>query len=191
MAKLVPMEKNPFSWISAATALATFLAGFGAKWWAEIVQHRHITERERGARREARRDLLLQRRHDFQRQTLLDLQSTCVKLVRTAGQTNHHDTMECRSKGKWVRGLLPEDVSDESLLAQQQLSILRVRSRDQKVRDLAAKIKEFAAEVSVAETKAASDNALRLAFESHMALNERIGELLREMEDEEIAATGP
>jgi len=70
---------------SAAIPVVTFLAGFGAKWLLELEQHRRLTAREREARREARKTVLEQRRADFQRQTLIELQEICATLLRKTG----------------------------------------------------------------------------------------------------------
>jgi hypothetical protein len=180
---------EPFTWIGAAVAVVTFIAGFGAKWITEIIQHNHATEREREARREARRDLLLQRRYDFQRQVLLDLQEICMRLIRTAGQTNHHDVMTFRSTGKWERALLPDDVNKEALAAQSKSTMLMVRVRDMEVRHLTDAMKSYVSTVAIAKSQKDSDDALQLAWENHSQLNQRIGEILREMEEYELSST--
>lgn len=72
--------------LSAVVSAIAFLGGFGAKWLLDLEQNRRVTAREREARREARRDLLTQRRADFQQRNLLDLQEACTQLIRKAGQ---------------------------------------------------------------------------------------------------------
>ena len=50
-----------------------------------LLQHRLTSQRERETRRELRRDQLAERRADFQRETLIQLQEATTDLSRAVG----------------------------------------------------------------------------------------------------------
>ncbi len=173
---------------SGVVSVIAFLGGFGAKWLLDLEQNRRVTAREREARREARRDLLTERRADFQRKNLLDLQEACTRLIRKAGQANHHDKMTLKKTGEWQKGLLPEEVNEEFRLGQATVSMLEVRVRDSEIRGLTKELRTRCTSVVISSDVAASDKALAQMATTHEELNHRIGAVLRDLEDSEISA---
>jgi hypothetical protein len=173
---------------SGVVSVIAFLGGFGAKWLLDLEQNRRLTVREREERREARRDLLTQRRADFQQKNLLDLQEACTRLIRKAGQANHHDKMTLKKTGEWQKGLLPKEVDEEFRLGQATVLMLEVRVRDSEIRDLTKELRTRCTSVVISSDVAASDKALDQMAITHGELNHRIGAVLRDLEDSEISA---
>jgi hypothetical protein len=161
----------------------TLIIGYGAKSFSEWIEHMRTTKREREARDESRRNQLFERRTSFQRQTLLDLQEACMQLARTTGAMHHLDSMAYRSSGKWHKQLFPSDLDEEHRLTQARTLMLAVRVRDDSVRELVDKLKSLCFETGVSATQEDSDHAITSATHAHKELNQRIGELLRALDD--------
>jgi hypothetical protein len=168
--------------------ILSVLAGFGAKWAGDALDDRRRSRREREARKEARRDLLRQRRSDFQRQTLLDLQEACMKLIRNAAQQHHADIMAFKQTGKWQRHLLPAEVNEAGGEAQRATAVLTVRILDPEIRKLADELKSACAGLGKVDSLATGDGLLEHAGAIHDALNRRIGETLRTLDTEDDQA---
>lgn len=175
------MKIEPAVWFP----VVTLLIGFGTKWIADFAQHRWNARREREARLEQRRDLLRQRAADFQRETLLALQDSSAKLVRATGKSHHQDVLAARAGGAWGRQQLVDNVSDEFFQAQVATSTLRVRVRDDQVRNLALAVSDHCIAATMSTDQRAAERTLLVMSDASIALNERIGELLRNLDDEE------
>jgi hypothetical protein len=91
------MADAPSGWFPALT----LLVGFGVKSVSDWFQDRRALRREREARTEARRDQLRERRSDFQRQTLLDLQEAASDLIRACGAIYVQNVAAFRQTGLW------------------------------------------------------------------------------------------
>jgi hypothetical protein len=93
---------------------------------------------ERAAGRD--RDALRERQADegrvFQRDTLLEIHDLLYKMNRNSGRSQHIDEMRYRETGKYGRGQLPDDLSDEFSELVGGINRLRVRVFDRDVRDL-------------------------------------------------------
>jgi hypothetical protein len=163
--------------------VVTLLIGYGTKSLTDWVQHRRTTERERVARQAVRQDQLFERRVTFQRETLLALQEAAAELGRATGRISHLDTMAVHSTGKTQ--LLPDDLNQGYHLAQVRMNLLGVRVRDDSVRDLVEKFRQFSVQSTMADTQKDRDRAMNAAMQTHIQLNERIGELLRTLDDTE------
>lgn len=173
------------STLAAAAPALAFVAGFGSKWLLELEQHRRVTAREREARREARRDFLEQRRADFQRQTLIELQETCATLLRRTGQAHHSDEMAFKKTGEWQKTFIPDDVDEEYRNTQARTLVLLVRVRDAEVRQLVEDTKSQCNDVVQSPDRATSRRAASQMLGTYTDLNHRIGVVLRELEDAE------
>jgi hypothetical protein len=146
-----------------------------------------MSEREREARAAATRLQLFQRRSDFQRETLLSLQDAVAQLARAAGRMHHPDEMEYRRTGQWGGHLFPEDLNDSAHQAGVKTLMLMVRVRDDKVREMMKTFRDHANQVGICRTEIES----RLALEGMSAaldpLHERIGMVLRILDEEETS----
>ena len=161
----------------------TLLIGYGTKSLTDWIQHRRAVEREREGRDATRRDQLFERRATFQRETLLALQEAAAELGRATGRICHLDTMAIRNTGKTQ--LLPDDLDEGYRLAQVRTSLLAVRVRDDSVRELAEQFRRISVDCTAAKSQEDRDRQMHLAMQTNIQLNERIGELLRTLDDAE------
>jgi hypothetical protein len=175
------------SLIAALIPIATLLLGYGVKALEDWLQHRRGREREREARDAMRHAQLFERRVTFQRQTLLDLQEVLQQLARAVGSAHHEDVLSHRATGVWGKAPLSQEVDQSEFHAQTRTNMLAVRVRDDQVRDMALKLKAIATAVALARSKTDSDRALAQMIGVFAEVNQRIGELLRTLDDEEAA----
>jgi hypothetical protein len=89
--------------------IATLLLGYIASLVTEALRDRRLSDREREARaaereavRESHERERIERRKDFQRETLLHLQDVLLQLVRTFGEEHNQDVMLSRKAGDCV-----------------------------------------------------------------------------------------
>src|SRR5260370_33013473 len=123
--------------------IVTLLLGYILSSISESVRHRRALEREREAREAERRDKAFERRVTFQRATLLDLQDAIMDLMRTSGAMHHKDIMALKQTGEWQKHLYGDELSEANRLAMARTSMLTVRVRDTKVRELIARLKDY------------------------------------------------
>jgi hypothetical protein len=173
---------------SVLLTILSVVTGFAVKWATDVLEDRRRGRRDREARRDARREFLEQRRSDFQRQSLLELQEAVMLLIRSGGRLHHADVMAFKNTGKWQGHLLPEGVSDEAALAQRATATLMVRVEDEEVRRLVASLKSDTARLGQTADREEADHLMRSAAENHEVLNQRIGELLRSLDREEATS---
>jgi hypothetical protein len=160
----------------------TLLIGYGTKSFSDWLQDKRNIAREREAREAARQDQRYERRTNFQRQTLLDLQEASMQLARATGAAHHQDEMAYRTTGKWQKQLLPSDLDEGYRLAQTLTSMLSVRVRDDSVRQLVKNLKTHSTEAMISANQDDSGRAMTNMASVHEELHERIGELLREID---------
>lgn len=91
--------------------------------------------------------------------------------------------MAFRQTGQWRSQLLPEGLSDEFFFQNTEAMLLASRVRDEEVRLLAAQLRDHAATVSIAADQRISDSRTLEAANVQNALVERIGQLIRELDD--------
>ena len=161
----------------------TLLLGYAVKAATDWLQHRRTSERERQAREAARRDQLFERQTTFQRQTLLDLQEAIMQLVRCAGAMHHQDVMAFRETGEWRKQLFEEELNENARLATARTSMLAVRVRDASVRDLVAVVRSHSVNAGLSASQAEGDRELYAMATEFERLNQRIGEVLRKLDD--------
>ena len=169
------------TWFPVVTLIIGSLLKAAFDW----VSDRRVTQRERDARRDQRNDALRLRRIEFQRATLLELQDAVIELARFAAQIQHHDFMASQASGVWAKQSLPAEIDEGFRTAQASVNRYHVRSRDQQVRDLSARLSSTCTDVGLARTQAISDRASQDMVDINRKLNERIGIVLRTLEDDE------
>lgn len=163
--------------------VVTLVSGYLLKVLSDWLTHRRTREREREAREALRHDQLEERRTTFQRQNLLDLQEAVNDLARAAGAANVQDNRAYRQTGQWQKQLLGEELSENFRLAARRTSILNSRVRDDLVRELVQRFKDVSTGASFSPSKEAADSALNTMASVFEELNDRIGMLLRRMDD--------
>ena len=107
-----------------------------------------------------------------------------MQLARTTGAMQHLDKMAYRQTGKWQRQLFPEDLSENHRLANARTAMLTVRVRDESVRNLVQEFKDQCTHATRSATEKESERALMDMGTVFETLNERIGEILRQLDDE-------
>ncbi len=130
------------------------------------------------------RDQAKDRRINFQRETLLDLQDAVMQLSRAAGSVYHHHFAAHARTAEWHKEPLPDDLNESFRLSQVRTSVLAARVRDESVRQLVQVAKSEATAIAITDRGTESIRAFAGASATCDRLNDRIGELLREMDDE-------
>ena len=161
--------------------LSAFL-GYALKAITDWFQDRRTTTREREKRQESRRDQFLERLATFQRQTLLDLQEVAQQLARSVVEIYRHDQKSYHDTGKWRGELIPDELDERCRQAQARTSMLGSRVRDESVRELVEQLKDHATAMNSPDRAESQRAYLQLAFIQD-ALNKRIGEVLRQLDD--------
>ncbi len=165
----------------------TLLLGFATKYASDVFQDRRTADREREARRATLHYKFIERRIEFQHQTLLKLQETIMGLGRATGAMHHQDIMAYRSTGNWQKQLYPDDLSDSARIFQAEAMMFAARVRDDEVRELVEKFKDYCAGVVISPTKEDSEIVMSNMTEIFEVLNQKIGVLLRGLDYEEQA----
>lgn len=168
----------------------TLIVGVVLKGIFDLIADGRAERREKNARRELRLDAFRQRRDEFQRATLLELQDVVARGARFAGRANHEDIMAFRESGQWRKQLLSEEVDSGILAAQTELGLLRVRVRDVAAQQLASRLASFITDVALSRSEATAEAAMSGMVPVLVELQERIGELLRELDDDEADVGG-
>jgi hypothetical protein len=169
--------------ITAVTTLISVSLGFASSQLAEWLKDRRAYEREQASRLSTRRDKQLERRNDFQRQTLLDLQEAVQKIIRNAAKMHHLDIMAQRGGQAWHTTRFPDGVNNGSRLDNVQATKLVVRVRDGNIRSLAERFKTECTAVLFADSEQDGEAKLAKAAASFQLLNDLIGQTLRQMDE--------
>jgi DNA-binding HxlR family transcriptional regulator len=93
--------------------------------------------------------------------------------------------MAYRSTGKWGKQLLSDELDEGARLAQARTGMLAARVRDDTTRELTDKLKNRASDAIVARTPEDSERAEIDVTLIYTELNQRIGEVLRKLDDAE------
>lgn len=177
----MPDATTSTSLVPLLSALGGFLLG-GV---TEYLRDRRVRTREREARAEARKLQLFERRSDFQRETLLNLQEAVLQLSRAVGRIHHLNEMEFRKTGKWGNNLFPEDLDNGAYEASVKTLMYMMRVRDDNIRELMKKFRSHANHVGICRSRGEGTLAIQEAIATSEPLHERIGMILRKLDDDE------
>jgi hypothetical protein len=173
-------EKGMPDWV--ATTLSVVAGGALTMFSSWLADHR-LTERERERRREERRDRLAARRDDFQRETLLALQTASQKLVRNASQALQHDIASHRKGEKWQKQLLPEGISDDQLSLITETMLLASRIRDDGIRNLSEQLRNKVSIVGESPNENFAKQQMQELMIMQIELVGKIGISVRSLDD--------
>jgi len=165
--------------------VVTLAAGYALKYLGDWVLDRRTSTREREARAADRSERLLDRRRKFQRKTLLELQEVLMMCARAAMVIHHQDQMAFRDTGRWQKQLTTNDASETFRAEQARLTILTVRVHDQSIRHLANQFKAHCVDTNMSESKESSQHEALEMSATFDVLNEKIGDSLRKLDDDE------
>lgn len=166
----------------ALAGVAVGIIGKGLwDWWLATGK----VKAEREARAEARRDKLIERRDDLQRQTLLELQPVILAMARAYAKGLFHDLKAFREQDArtWGASQWPGDVAEEARVAQAQVTLLRSRVRDDALRELIVRFSKAYTAAAMAKDEGASAQQENQAAHMLTELQDRIGQTIREMDD--------
>ena len=186
------MQPTPESGITAATLLPVITLVIGAVLTAlfQYFSDLRSDQREANSRREQRRDAAKLRRIEFQRATLLGLQDRVAELIRAYGKGHVADEAMFKQTGRWRTHLYPEGVSNEIFDVQREVTKLYVRVRDESVRRDVSTVIEAGVRAGLANDRDTAEREIMSAGTVTGRINQRIGELLRTLDDEEDALIG-
>jgi hypothetical protein len=142
-----------------------------------------LNRRERERFYEERRERIAVRRSEFQRETLLALQTASQKLLRNTGASLHQDIMAHRKGARWQRQELPNDLSDQQLNWITETILLASRVRDNDVRALTEQFRSQAARVGFSSNETEAESRMLETAATHGVLLERLGALIREIDE--------
>jgi hypothetical protein len=147
-----------------------------------------LNTRERERRKDERSERIAIRRSDFQRETLLALQTASQKLIRNTGASLHQDIVAHRTGSQWQKQQLPDNLSDEHLQWNTETLLLASRVRDDEVRGLADQLRSQCTVVGFSGSEAEAEGRMAAAAVTQDALIQRIGFLVREIDEIETRA---
>lgn len=151
-----------------------------------------LTENRKSAvdkmlRVEKRKEVILMQRIDLQRKALGDIQIAISDLMRSTTVLHLAECKMFHETGNWGEGEVSQDVNDLSRSAFRQVTLTKVRVRDEHVRDLAERLSKLCSQASYAISRSAAEDAVIDAGSLFNEFNEKVGESLRALEDEEQA----
>jgi hypothetical protein len=164
--------------------VVTLGLGYAAKSATDWLQDRRHAAREAASRSETRRHQILLRRADFQRQTLLELQDAAKQLTRKTAQICFaYKAAQQSGGGEWGEHPLPPELDESVRESRATISLLRVRVRDARIVHLTDELLTAGVECSLANSEEAAFSKFGEASEHGNQLNDRIGEILKELDD--------
>jgi hypothetical protein len=142
---------------------------------------------DRESRVEKRKEIILLQRIDLQRKALGDIQIAISDLMRCTTVLHFAECKLNAEIGRWRGGDLPGDVSDLSRTAFRQVTLAKVRVRDEHVRNMVDQVSKLCLKVSFSVSPDESEDAVLTAGILFNEFNAKVGESLRALEDEEQA----
>ena len=147
-------------------------------------------KREKAAREAARRDAILERRNEFQRETLLSLQEAVLRLMQTSAKLHLLYLDNLKTHGTGYATDAPAELAKDNQDANGLTAMLSSRVRDEEVRTLLQTLKNYLnAAVSPSNRSIeVSRAAWTQVTQNAVALNLRIGDALRSLDDVELSS---
>ncbi len=167
--------------------VVTLIGGALLKAAFDALTENRKAEIDKAVRIEKRKEMLLMQRIDLQRKALGDLQFAISDLMRCAAQINIADAESLRASGNWGEAALPAELNEKFRATSREVTLIKVRVREERVRNMVSDISSACSGVTLATTSAESERQLRTAAQLFQEFNEKVGETLRALEDEELA----
>jgi len=154
-----------------------FVGPFVSGLVAAFIIHLLTRARDREARKAERESLVIERRKEFQRETLLAVQDQAQKMISATGCGHRLDVIALNESGKTAAW--PNDLTDAFSSARDQVKILAVRLRSKSVRQHLSTLQENCVLATHDfPTLENSKIAMRVANETFRLLNDQIGQEL-------------
>lgn len=154
------------------SALGGVVIGYALKILEAWLQDRRSSARERRARI-----------HDFQRQTLIDLQDAMADLARACGEAHHEEFLAFKRSGRWGEFAGSNAISDRDYAARRKMLILCERVIDEQLRDLIGQFNAAAVRTGIPPTtsQAEADKTMLDLAAAFERANHRLGQVLRDL----------
>jgi hypothetical protein len=166
--------------------VVTLVIGYAIKSLTDYFENLRAVAREREARDITRKDRLFERRTNFQREALLALQEATTLLAHDTNAIYIKNNMSFHETGKF--GLITDEFTEGYRFKQATASKLVSRVRDNSVRELTDKFRDASLMTVAALTGHESDRAWNVVSRAFEQLNQRIGIVLRGLDDAEDPA---
>lgn len=176
-------ELSPSVWFP----VVTLVVGALLKGGFDFVTEGRKVAAEKAIRLEKRKEAILMQRIESQRKTLGELQAALSDLVRYASLGHLSDAKVFRETGVWGRGVLSEQLTEETRATFREVSLLRVRVHDERLRVIVADLSSLCSRIPIAISFEDSQRAVLDAGNLFVDANELIGEALRALEKDEQA----
>lgn len=95
---------------------------------------------------------------------------------------HHLDVVALRTGGQWQRQQFPDHLSDDNLRYITETMLLASRVQDEEVRTLSDRLRDRATAVGLSQNEGEAESRMIAAAEIQGALINRIGQLVREMD---------
>ncbi|HSW94972.1 MAG TPA: hypothetical protein VLI88_02310 [Patescibacteria group bacterium] len=162
--------------------LLTLILGYVGSLLTESRRDARLAQREEKARTDARALASADRRDEFQRKTLLELQEALMVVARITAEMHSEDRRGFKATGQWTGGLHSEGLDQRGQAANGVLSTIAVRVLDDRLRATVDEFHKAATHAAViARTREEAVEAMSVMTNSMVRANERIGELLRSL----------
>ena len=165
------------TWLPLVTLVAGGAFGVSTEW----LRARWTSKRERTQRLEDREHDRTLRRSDFQRETLLDLQTALTAASRGSAALVVEDLKTFASTGKWAGSTHSKAASESLGTALRDVFVYNARVDDDGVREAVAKATSL---IASAVTAKSAQDAVELDNQTHEAFrraNDAIGLVLRKL----------
>jgi hypothetical protein len=118
------------------------------------------------------------RRAEFQRNTLLELQETLHRVARATAESYHKDSMAYRETGKRL-AQVPEELNQRLQESIMRTRILQVRVEDETLRNLVDRVIDASTKATVMPLREENIQGMRELLTTFKSANDRLGERLR------------
>jgi hypothetical protein len=129
------------------------------------------------------------RRIAFERETLLRLQDELLRLSRGSAESNFFIEAAVNKGAEWTRVMVPDELSERTRLAQAATTALGVRIRNEALRNQVDAFRKTCADFQMPLSKAGSDATFVRMGTQFEALNQSIGQALRQLDDDDLQST--
>jgi hypothetical protein len=165
--------------------VVTLVIGIVLKIVADVFADRRALKAQKELRDHENRYTSMIRRTAFQRETLLKLQECVQDTSRAANEVFLSDLANASLGHGWSRAKIPEEIDQKFFNTQRKLSLLQSRVRDEEVRTICEKMKSYLIKFSFPKDQNEAMELLGHISSQSDQLNERVGLILRELDEAE------
>jgi hypothetical protein len=170
------------SWlVPTMTAFGGYVSGLLVEWFRDARAYSREREAKATARSESRTD----RRRDFQRQSLLDLQDAICEMVADVRQVYLEEAAQMLGGREWSKVAASVETSTKTMNSRDRVIKLRARIRDDQTHKLTGDVLVAIARLLAATSDEVAKKTLSEVEDSLRIACERIGATLRTFDEAE------